>query len=215
MQPRIEEYRYRTDKGPSYYRVYERKFASLREKPIALLELGVAHGGSLQVWRDYFPQGMLAGLDLSTPALEDPSGRIRLYQGAQDDIALLDRIREECAPEGFDIIIDDASHVAEHARKSFWHLFVHHLKPGGVYVIEDWGTGYWDYWPDGEAYTGKNHTAGMVGFMKELVDEVASADHISQNDPSHMSKPSRIAALEMRHGMVFVRKAELSDATIG
>ena len=215
MQPRIQEYRFSTEKGPDYYRVYEKKFASLQEKPVTLLELGVANGGSLQVWKDYFPHGTIVGLDQSPPPLHDPSRRIHLYQGLQQDIDLLDRISNECAMEGFDIIIDDASHIAAHTKTSFWHLFVHHLKPGGLYVIEDWGTGYWEYWPDGEAYTGNNHMAGMVGFIKELVDEVGSVDRISKDNPSHMAKPSRIAALEMRHGMVFVKKAELADATIG
>jgi hypothetical protein len=81
-------------------------------------------------------------------------------------------------------------------------------------VIEDWGTGYWDYWPDGKAYDGTNHMAGMVGFVKELVDEVGSVDRIAKNDPAHMAKPSLIASLEMRHGMVFVKKAEVADATV-
>ncbi|HYY94551.1 MAG TPA: hypothetical protein VE713_08540 [Pyrinomonadaceae bacterium] len=50
------------------------------------------------------------------------------------------------------MIIDDCSHVGTLARASFWHLFERHLKPGGLYVIEDWGTGYWDFWPDGTRY---------------------------------------------------------------
>lgn len=39
------------------------------------------------------------------------------------------------------------------ARASFWHLFDNQLKSGGMYVIEDWGTGYWDKWLDGVSYS--------------------------------------------------------------
>ena len=54
---------YRTDKQPSFLAVYESLFAPLRERPVALLELGIHHGGSLLMWRDYFAQGSIAGLD--------------------------------------------------------------------------------------------------------------------------------------------------------
>jgi SAM-dependent methyltransferase len=214
MDPLIHEHRYETDKGPGYYRVYEKKFAPLKNLPVKLLELGVAKGGSLKLWRDYFETGTIVGLDSEAMPQKDSANQLHIYKGKQEDITLLDTIRDECAPEGFDIIIDDASHLAEPTRTSFWHLLKHHLKPGGIYVIEDWGTGYWDYWPDGKAYDGTNHMAGMVGFVKELVDEVGSVDRIAKNDPAHMAKPSLIASLEMRHGMVFVKKAEVADATV-
>ena len=210
MRNGIREHRYRTEKGPDYYRVYERRFAAYKDEPIVLLELGTERGGSLELWRDYFQNGTIVGLDQSPPTLVDPSGRIHIYQGQQQDTDLLDRIGNECAPEGFDIIIDDASHIAEYASTSFWHLLKYHLKPYGLYVIEDWGTGYWDYWPDGEAYSGKNHQAGMVGFIKEIIDEVGSVDHISRNDPSHMAKPSQIGSMEIRQGMVFVQKNDIA-----
>ena len=43
----------------------------------------------------------------------------------------------------------DKAHIGELTRISFRHLFDNHLKPGGLYVIEDWSTGYWDSWFDG------------------------------------------------------------------
>ena len=56
----------------------------------------------------------------------------------------------ELLRDGFDIIIDDASHIGELTKATFWHLFDRHLKPGGLYAIEDWGTGYLDDFPDGK-----------------------------------------------------------------
>jgi hypothetical protein len=135
---------------PQYYaEIYEKRFDRLRSKEIALLELGVHRGGSLRMWRDYFEKGPIVGLDFGKCDLQDPSHRIRLYQGKQQDLGLLDRIARENAPSGFDIIIDDCSHIAHLSHRSFWHLFTNHLKFGGVYVIEDWCLGYWNEWPDG------------------------------------------------------------------
>ena len=50
-------------------------------------------------------------------------------------------VARKTAPEGFDIIIDDASHFGDLTKIAFWHLLYNHLKPSGLYVIEDWGTG--------------------------------------------------------------------------
>src|SRR5687767_3366107 len=145
---------YDTDKAQHshYLRNYEDFFRPLLDKPVRLLELGIYKGGSLLLWRDYFPQGVIVGLDLNPVTLDDPTGRIRVYQGMQQDTALLDRIAQETAPEGFDVIIDDCSHIGELTRLSFWHLFDNHLKPGGLFVIEDWSCSYWDSWFDGTRF---------------------------------------------------------------
>jgi len=148
---------------PQYYApIYEKQFDSLRSKEIALLELGVHRGDSLRMWRDYFEKGPIVGLDLGKSELHDPSGRIRLYQGKQQDLRLLDRIARENAPSGFDIIIDDCSHLAQLSHQSFSHLFTHHLKLCGVYVIEDWSLGYWHGWPDGHRPRRSSRRVGSV-----------------------------------------------------
>lgn len=145
-------YKYDALKHQLYLNHYERHFKHLIRGQINLFELGIYKGGSLLLWRDYFENGRIAGLDLNNVDIDDPTGRIRTYEGDQTDLALLDRIAKECAPDGFDIIIDDASHLAEFTKISFWHLFNNHLKPGGCYVIEDWRVSYWERWPDGAKY---------------------------------------------------------------
>jgi hypothetical protein len=120
------------------------------------LELGVERGASLLFWRDYFENGTIIGVDCNPVHIDDPTGRIHFYQGYQQDTALLDRIAEEQAPDGFDVIIDDCSHFGRLARVSFWHLFQNHLKPGGLYAIEDWELGYMDSWLDGRRYRPKS-----------------------------------------------------------
>ena len=126
-------------------------------KNTVLLELGVQSGGSLLLWRDYFPLGTIVGVDTCLPPGFAPAERIHLYEGSQSDLGFLSRVAHEIAPDGFDIIIDDASHVGELSRITFWHLFDNHLKAGGLYAIEDWGTGYWDNWPDGKKLDSESH----------------------------------------------------------
>jgi len=128
---------------------YEPFFAPLVGKSIRLLELGVYRGASLRFWRDYFENATIVGLDCNPVHVDDSTGMIHVYQGRQQDTALLDRVAQEQAPDGFDVIIDDCSHIGRYARISFWHLFQNHLKPGGLYVIEDWQTGYSSGFLDG------------------------------------------------------------------
>jgi hypothetical protein len=248
--------KYDTDKAvhTEYMRNYEHYFGALREREVRLFELGIREGGSLYLWRDYFERGQIVGLDVEAVQLEDASGRIRTYQGMQQDTALLDRIARENAPEGFDIIIDDCAHIGVLARASFWHLFEHHLKSGGLYVIEDWGTGYWDEWLDGVGYrrgprdlnpllyrstrivsraqqsrairrvplAGKllsrlkaavlgaqyhSHDYGMVGFVKELVDELGMADITHPQMGRGAPRKSKFREMRLSPSHLFIVKA--------
>lgn len=198
---------YDTDKSEGYLNNYEKIFSALCGSKVYLLELGIFKCGSLYLWRDYFPSGNIAGLDCEKVSIEDPTNRIKIYQGLQQDTVLLDKIRKECAPNGFDIIIDDASHIAEFTKMSFWHLFNNHLKKGGYYIIEDWGTGYWESWPDGKRYNGDNHLAGMVGLIKELVDEAGFADitHSSRGNIKPF-RESKFEYIQLSCGQAIIQK---------
>jgi spermidine synthase len=120
---------------------YEPFFAPLVGKGIRLLELGIREGASLRFWRDYLENATIVGLDCNAVDIDDATGMIRIYRGYQQNTELLDRIVKEQARDGFDVVINDCSHIGRLARISFWHLFQNHLKLGGLYAIEDWGTG--------------------------------------------------------------------------
>ncbi len=68
-----------------YLEVYEERFGSLRDQPIALLELGVAQGKSIEMSRDCFPKATIVGVDLM-PEWESTEERVRIYRGGQDDL---------------------------------------------------------------------------------------------------------------------------------
>jgi SAM-dependent methyltransferase len=220
---------YDTDKTASgYLREYDRLFAELVDQPIRLLELGVRTGGSLQLWRDYFPAAHIVGIDIEPPPGLDLGERVTILRGRQEDAAFLRAMARTHAPQGFDVIIDDASHYAALTRAAFDALFDDHLRPGGLYVIEDWGTGYFEDWPDGRllhppasALAGRlaallpwrrnrlpSHDHGMVGLVKQLVDEQGAGDatrrRLHRPDPD--ARPSRFASMTVYPGMVAVRK---------
>jgi hypothetical protein len=51
--------------------------------------------------------------------------------------------RAEFGGEPLDLVVDDASHQYRESRETF-RYFIPLLRPGGPYVIEDWG---WAHWP--------------------------------------------------------------------
>lgn len=189
-----------------YLDTYDEMFKDIKHYPVSVLELGVLGGQSLLMWNDFFtsPDRQIVGLDMSPPvsmetlAMHEDTSRIFQYQGMQDNLQLLKQVAESHGP--FDIVIDDASHRADPTRESLKFLW-NFVKPGGFYVIEDWGTGYWD--PsrgfDGTHFQGGNHLSGMVGLIKELVDLTGSNDW-----PNPVDSP--IEAFTVKWGQGILKK---------
>jgi hypothetical protein len=217
----LRQTRYSTDKSDEYLRDYDRVISHLRDMPIALMEIGVNRGGSLFLWRDYFTCGRIFGVDLYPPAdFADSSGRVRMFQGDQGNVAQMDAIATEASPSGFHIIIDDASHLGSLTAITFQTLFYKHLKPGGFYAIEDWGTGYWESWPDGSKpvyhhkvqFDGQgnqfpSHQGGMVGFLKQLIDECAIADILNPKSGVSGSRKGYVRSILVSNGLAIIEKS--------
>lgn len=213
--------KYDSDKVAGYYEIYRRFLEPVKGKRMCLLELGIHRGGSLLFWRDYLPLTVVVGVDIevSKEIISRFSGedRITCFEGNQTDLRFLSRIAKETAEDGFDVIIDDASHLGYETKVSFWHLFDYHLKPGGLYFIEDWGTGYWDDYPDGKiadlsAYSRtpsslSSHTHGMVGFIKQLIDEQGAADATRKRFRSVAERKSKFRSMTIFPAVVVVEKA--------
>lgn len=197
-----------TDKegAHSYAAAYERHLGHLRGRPITLLEIGIGGyadpgkgGASLRMWKAYFPQARIYGLDL-----EDKSAlaedRITILRGDQGDSLFLEELATCHGP--FDVIIDDGSHRCEHVITSFRALFPH-VRDGGIYAIEDLQTSYW------ERYGGSsepNHKGTSMTFLQRLTDGVNHAEFdIPNYKPSYAD--SWVRAISFWHNLAIIEKA--------
>lgn len=177
---------YGTDKASShhgYMPFYEQHLAHRRHQPLTLLELGVKRGASLRVWRDWFPNAKIVGLDRKPPIEVDGC---TIIQGSQDDPTAITTLAEH-GP--FDIIIDDASHDSSKTITSF-ELLYPHLNPAGMYIIEDLHSSYWSqvYGPAEANLNPGTTQATAMNFCKRLADEV-------NFDPRSGPRPPRKPAL--------------------
>lgn len=128
--------------GESYLHIYERYLGRLRRRPVRLLELGVKTGASLRMWKEYLPFGQIHGVDLNVDCARYAEDRISVHICAQDDRSELTGMAEEVG--GFDVVLDDCSHINELTLASYGILWPY-VRPGGYYIIEDLGMSWIDY----------------------------------------------------------------------
>ena len=97
----------------------------------------------MQMWRRYLhPESVIVGIDINptTRRFDEPSQRLHVRIGGQQDISFLESVVTELGP--FDVILDDGSHMTSHMVQTFRYLFPNGLASGGIYIIEDIGTNY-------------------------------------------------------------------------
>jgi hypothetical protein len=198
---------------PSWmYEQFDRYLSDLADRPIVLLELGVHTGESLKVFASFFRKGRVIGVDCEDHHVDLSAYRnATIAFGDQRDGNWLAALAAREAPRGLDIVIDDASHRGAWSLVSYRALFPR-LNHGGLYIIEDWGTGYVEDWPDGSRFVAPtvsdkriaSHDFGMVGFIKSLVDETSGRSPRLYAPALH---PRAIEWLHVHESMVVVKKA--------
>lgn len=165
-----------------YHVMYGPALAPFMRLPVRLLEIGVENGKSLKLWERLFPKHeFIAGIGYGTgEAVHDVFKRSlnekhTLYTGSQSDSAFLDKILEDLDGLKFDIIVDDGSHVPWHQVFTLEYIFDSMLKEGGVYIVEDIETSYWDL-PGGASlygYSIPNAGIGKHGSFVEKMKNIA------------------------------------------
>ena len=112
------------------------------------VELGIASGGSAALTALVAPPRKLVAVDLKANRVEALDEliaerglreRVLLHYGVDqaDRERLASILDDEFGDEPLGLVIDDASHRLEATRASFETLFPR-LRPGGLFVIEDW-----------------------------------------------------------------------------
>ena len=126
------------DKWSHYFPIYEHHLAKFVGRPVRMLEIGVGHGGSLQMWKRWFgPRAEIFGLDIDPQCESYEEDQIRIGIGNQADPHSFASFPEN----SLDIVIDDGSHKASDQCDSLRFLWPS-LKSGGIYLIEDCHQGY-------------------------------------------------------------------------
>jgi hypothetical protein len=191
---------YGTDKlAHGYIEHYEHHFAPLRLRKLNILEIGVAEGASVNVWRRYFPNSTIHAIDIRDKH-QFASEKVKIYQGDQNDREFLEQVSKKA--NGFDIVIDDGSHISEHVIGSFRTLFPL-LNPEGIYVIEDLHTAYWTTY--GGQWRNLNSGNTSMNLVKSLLDGL-NCHWIPSREPDNFDQ--QIRAIHCYPKLAFIYKGE-------
>jgi SAM-dependent methyltransferase len=177
-------------------------FALLKDRPIVdaylewwrgrppfavenVFEIGLWDGGSIALWHETLKPRTHVGVDLEdrrTPyfnrylAGAGREQRIHTYWDVdQGDKGRLAEIAARHFDGPLDLVLDDGSHLYGPTRAAI-EVLLPLLRPGGLYVVEDWAWGHWgeEYRlhpvPERTALTRLvGEIAGIVGSSQELV----------------------------------------------
>ncbi len=201
---------HKTDKcgNHNYTPHYQTHFRKYKFKNNTILEIGVGGyneslrgGNSLRMWKSYFPFSKIYSLDIYDKSFLEER-RIKIFKGSQVDISFLDKLTNETGD--FDLIIDDGSHINEHVITSFKLLFPK-LKKGGIYVVEDTQTSYWEEYGGNSTNLDSKHT--IYGYFKSLIDSLNNEEFIIENyEKTYYDK--HIISMHFYHNMIFIYKGD-------
>ena len=167
--------KYGTDKATyhNFCNIYENKLGHLKEDKIRFLEIGIASGSSIKMWRDYFTNAEIVGVDiLDRKYLEDD--RIKTLVVNQEKVDELNSISGD-----FDIIVEDGGHTMYQQQITLKVMFKK-LKPGGIYILEDLHTSQLNFYQHGYGCTELNNTHRLLNDIKQK--EVTGEYFINSED---------------------------------
>ena len=175
---------------------YESFFAHVDLELRRILEIGIWDGGSTVFWSEILGPQKHVAIDISERG--DSSyfdrwrrdthreDRVKTYwETSQGDSERLRQIVDTEFDGPLDLVIDDASHMYDLTKSSFTTLFPL-LRPGGIYVIEDWA---WEYLP---ACAAPDHPWAARESLTKLVFELAELVGSARN--------GAVDRLEVREG---------------
>ncbi len=148
-----------------FFAIYDKHFSRYRGKEVVILEIGVYHGGSLQMWKNYFgDKARIHGVDINPRCKELEEENISIHIGSQSDRAFLRKLKKELPP--IDILIDDGGHMMQQQIVTFEELY-DAVAPDGVYLCEDLHTSYWLQYGGGDRRPGT-----FIEYSKRMIDKL-------------------------------------------
>ena len=183
-----------------FIELYQKYFFGYKDEKINLLEIGVDNGDSLRIWREYFINANICGIDINKKNFTINDTEILI--GDQSDYKFLQSIIDKY--KNFDIIIDDGSHQSKHIIASFKFLFPY-LNNSGIYVIEDLQTSYMPRY--GGSRINLNKRNSSMNFVKSLADSI----NYEKNDKPFFKKNNfdgKIKSIYFYQNIAFICKGE-------
>jgi len=123
-----------------YFPIYERCLNKYIGKKITLVEIGVADGGSLLMWKEYFGnQARIIGIDANTSAKKIEKYGVEIFIGDQSDPLFWKEFYKKIG--NIDVLIDDGGHTNRQQIITV-DSSINFINDNGSIIIEDIETSY-------------------------------------------------------------------------
>jgi len=152
-------------KSDTYFQVYQDIFNEFEGKDIIFVEVGVLHGGSLFMWKEYFgKKSRIIGIDLNPNAKKLENDGFEIYIGSQSDPIFWKNFYKKVGK--IDILLDDGGH--ENSQQIITiNESINNIKENGIIAIEDVHTSYLKKFGNPSKYS-------FINYSKYLIDLINS-----------------------------------------
>ena len=190
-------------KWTQYFDAYERHLKRFVGGDVALAEIGIFSGGSLEMWRAYFGDKLsLYGIDIAPETKAYENAHTRIFIGDQGDPAFWEKFNAEV--RSLDILIDDGSHLAAHQISTFEEMFPR-LNPGGVFLCED---------VHSESNAFAAYVAGLADRLHAYGPGPVSGDYQHGVESAATNLQAMIASIHVYPYLVVIEKRAASPVTL-
>ena len=155
--------KYYSRKYEKYFAIYDELFINYKNKKITFIEIGVANGGSLVMWKKYFGKNSrIIGIDLNP--------RCKIFKKKGFEIFIGDSSNQEFMNSVFkkigkvDIILDDGGHTNSQQINAVVNC-IPNINRGGLLVTEDTHASYMKKFGNTSKYS-------FINFSKKIVDDI-------------------------------------------
>ena len=195
-------------KWKHYFDIYERHVPRIRDTRAAanvrvnMLEIGISHGGSLEMWNHYFGGNVnIYAVDINPECKKFETDNIKIFIGSQEDPTFLRNLKASLPR--LDLLIDDGGHTMKQQIVTFEHLY-DHIVDDGIYLCEDTHTSYWKRYGGG-----LRKKRSFIEYSKNFIDFL-NAWHSEQKSLKVSAFTKSVNSLHYYDSMLFIEKKQRS-----
>jgi len=141
---------YKSAKHSNYFAIYDSLLDKYVSENITIVEVGVAQGGSLFMWRRYFGKNArIIGID-NNPAALYFKNNFEIFIGDQSDPQFWEEFFKTVGK--IDVLIDDGGHKNSQQIVTVI-ASIPNIRNGGTLIVEDVHTSFWETFGNPQKYS--------------------------------------------------------------
>ena len=202
----FESSEFRSTKHTNYFYIYDDLLKKYFNKKITFVEVGIASGGSLFMWKKFFKENArIIGIDFNPSAKKWEKYGFEIYIGNQSSSNFWKKFYEKVGK--IDVLIDDGGHTNEQQLCTFLNSYKN-INNDGLMLFEDTHASYMSEFGNPSKYS-------FINFCKNILDMQNQKSISKKINYNYLNKIHKIDFFQSIVAFHFdEKKAEKSDSII-